>query len=184
MRISLVAATALAGSLLIPLLMLGSAQAVTNAPVLKSVVSTNPDGPVTLVRGGAAAGSAAIWGASAEVVGLAVTWAALVAIWVAVVVVPALPATCTVVLALPIGTGMASISIASITSTTSTIDASSTTPSLLASRAGGATAMAAAAIGYGVRPLSLAVPIGGLAIKPAWATTEAAESQLSKDAQT
>ena len=48
MRMSLVAATALAGSLLIPLLMLGSAQAVTNAPVLKSVVSTNPDGPVTL----------------------------------------------------------------------------------------------------------------------------------------
>ena len=56
MRMSLVAATALAGSLLIPLLMLGSAQAVTNAPVLKSVVSTNPDGPVTLVRGGGGGG--------------------------------------------------------------------------------------------------------------------------------
>ena len=178
MRMSLVAATALAGSLLIPLLMLGSAQAVTNAPVLKSVVSTNPDGPVTLVRegGGGFGGHMGGFGGGG---GFGGHMGGFVAIWVAGVVVPALPATCTVVLALPIGTGMASISIASITSTTSTIDASSTTPSLLASRAGGATAMAAAAIGYGVRPLSLAVPIGGLAIKPAWATTEAAESQLS-----
>jgi hypothetical protein len=52
MRTSLVASTALVGSLLLPFLMLGSAQAVTSAPDLKNVVSTNHDGPVTLVRGG------------------------------------------------------------------------------------------------------------------------------------
>ena len=39
MRTSLAAATALAGSLHLPCLMLGSAQAVTSAPNLKNVIS-------------------------------------------------------------------------------------------------------------------------------------------------
>ena len=40
MRTSLAAVTALTGSLLLPFLILGSAQAVTNAPELKNVKST------------------------------------------------------------------------------------------------------------------------------------------------
>jgi hypothetical protein len=55
MRTSLAAVTALAGSLLIPCLMLGSAQAVTSAPDLKNVTTS---GIVTLtpVRGGSGGG--------------------------------------------------------------------------------------------------------------------------------
>jgi hypothetical protein len=52
MRTSLVGVTALAGSLLLPCLMLGSAQAVTSAPDLKNVISTTDNGTVTPVRGG------------------------------------------------------------------------------------------------------------------------------------
>src|SRR5262245_6383007 len=52
MRTSLVGVTALAGSLLLPCLMLGSAQAVTSAPDLKNVISTTDNGTVTPGRGG------------------------------------------------------------------------------------------------------------------------------------
>jgi len=54
MQTSLAAVTALAGSLLLPFLMLGSAQAVTSAPDLKNAVTkTNP---VTLVGHGGGGG--------------------------------------------------------------------------------------------------------------------------------
>jgi hypothetical protein len=56
MRTTLAAVTALAGSLLLPCLMLGSAQAVTSAPDLKNVISTTDNGTIngtiTPVRGG------------------------------------------------------------------------------------------------------------------------------------
>ena len=58
MRTSLVGVTALAGSLLLPCLMLGSAQAVTSAPDLKNVISTTDNGTVTPVRGGGGGGFA------------------------------------------------------------------------------------------------------------------------------
>jgi hypothetical protein len=86
MRTSLAAATALAGSLLLPCLMLGSAQAVTSAPNLKNVISITDNGtingtltPVRAGGGGGFAGGGAIW----EVADLAVTWAVSRAIWVA-----------------------------------------------------------------------------------------------------
>ena len=56
MRTSLAAVTALTGSLLLPVLMLGSAQAVTSAPDLKYVVSTTHIGAVMPVRGGGGGG--------------------------------------------------------------------------------------------------------------------------------
>jgi hypothetical protein len=52
MRTSPAAVTALAGSLLLPFLMLGSAQALTSAPDLKNVMSTTHIGTVTPVRAG------------------------------------------------------------------------------------------------------------------------------------
>ena len=51
MRTSLAAVTALTGSLLLPFLLLGSAQAVTSAPDLKNVISTTDNGTVTPVGG-------------------------------------------------------------------------------------------------------------------------------------
>ena len=56
MRTSLVAVTALTGSLLLPFLMLGSAQAVTSAPDLKKVMSTTHVGTVMPVRAGGGGG--------------------------------------------------------------------------------------------------------------------------------
>ena len=56
MRTSLAAVTALTGSLLLPFLMLGSAQAVTSAPDLKYVVNTTHIGAVMPVRGGGGGG--------------------------------------------------------------------------------------------------------------------------------
>ena len=50
------AVTALVGSLLLPLLMLGSAQALTSAPDLKNVMSTTRIGTVTPVRAGGGGG--------------------------------------------------------------------------------------------------------------------------------
>ena len=58
MRTIIAAVTALAGSLLIPCLMLGSAQAVTSAPDLKNVISTTDNGTVTRVRSGGGGGFA------------------------------------------------------------------------------------------------------------------------------
>ena len=62
MRTSLAAATALAGSLLLPCLMLGSAQAVTSAPDLKNVISTTDSGTIndtlTPIRAGGGGGFA------------------------------------------------------------------------------------------------------------------------------
>ena len=56
MRTSLVAVTALTGSLLLPFLMLGSAQAVTSAPDLKNVMSTTHIGTAMAVTAVAAWG--------------------------------------------------------------------------------------------------------------------------------
>jgi hypothetical protein len=56
MRTSLAAVTALTGSLLLPFLMLGSAQAVTSAPDLKKVMSTTHVGTVMPVRAGGGGG--------------------------------------------------------------------------------------------------------------------------------
>ena len=56
MRTSPAAVTALVGSLLLPLLMLGSAQALTSAPDLKNVMSTTRIGTVTPVRAGGGGG--------------------------------------------------------------------------------------------------------------------------------
>jgi hypothetical protein len=56
MRTSLAAVTALTGSLLLPFLMLGSAQAVTNAPDLKNVLSTSHIGTVMPARAGGGGG--------------------------------------------------------------------------------------------------------------------------------
>ena len=56
MRTSLAAVTALTGSLLLPFLMLGSAQAVTSAPDLKNVMSTTHIGTVMPVRAGGGGG--------------------------------------------------------------------------------------------------------------------------------
>ena len=56
MRTSPAAVTALVGSLLLPLLMLGSAQALTSAPDLKNVMSTTHIGNVTPVRAGGGGG--------------------------------------------------------------------------------------------------------------------------------
>ena len=50
------AVTALVGSLLLPLLMLGSAQALTSAPDLKNVMSTTRIGTVMPVRAGGGGG--------------------------------------------------------------------------------------------------------------------------------
>jgi hypothetical protein len=50
MRTSLAAVTALTGSLFLPFLMLGSAQAVTSAPDLKNVMSITQIGTVMPVR--------------------------------------------------------------------------------------------------------------------------------------
>ena len=51
MRTTIAAVTALAGSLLVACLMLGSAQAATSAPDLKNVISTTDNGTVTPVGG-------------------------------------------------------------------------------------------------------------------------------------
>ena len=59
MRTSPAAVTALAGSLLLPFLMLGSAQALTSAPDLKNVMSTTHIGTVTASVLTVGAGSAA-----------------------------------------------------------------------------------------------------------------------------
>src|SRR6476469_9959506 len=56
MRTNLAAVTALTGSLLLPFLMLGSAQALTNAPDLKNVMSTTNIGTVMPVRIGGGGG--------------------------------------------------------------------------------------------------------------------------------
>jgi hypothetical protein len=56
MRTSLAAVTALTGSLLLPFLMLGSAQAVTGAPDLKNLMSTTNIGTVMPVRAGGGGG--------------------------------------------------------------------------------------------------------------------------------
>src|SRR6478672_10174767 len=56
MRTSPAAVTALTGSLLLPFLMLGSAQAVTSAPDLKNVMSTTNIGTVMPVRAGGGGG--------------------------------------------------------------------------------------------------------------------------------
>src|SRR4029077_1010204 len=69
MRTSLAAVTALTGSLLLPFLMLGSAHAVTNAPDLKNVVSTNHIGTVIPVHGGGGGGGGHMGGGGAFVVG-------------------------------------------------------------------------------------------------------------------
>jgi hypothetical protein len=64
MRTSLAAVTALAGSLLLPFLMLGSAQAVTSVPDLKNVMSTTHISTVTPVRGGGGFGGGHMSGIS------------------------------------------------------------------------------------------------------------------------
>ena len=165
MRTSLAAVTALTGSLLLPFLMLGSAQAVTSAPDLKHVVNTTHIGAVMPVRGGGGGGF--VGGGGGHMGGMDggqwVAWVVLPV--VASMVVPRLPA-------------VNSITVTSMTVTFITI------ASLLPVVPGGGattTAMAAAAIGCAVRPLAPVVPIGGLAIKTAWATTEAAQCELSKD---
>ena len=56
MRTSLAAVTALTGSLLLPFLMLGSAQAITSAPDLKKVMSTAHIGTVMPIRAGGGGG--------------------------------------------------------------------------------------------------------------------------------
>ena len=83
MRMSLAAVTALAGSLLLPVLLLGSAQAVTSSLDFKNAISSTVT--LTPVRGGGGefAGGVDIW----EVTGLAVIWADSAPIWVAWVVV-------------------------------------------------------------------------------------------------
>jgi hypothetical protein len=58
MRTSLAAVTALTGSLLLPFLISGSAQALTNAPDLKNVMSTTYIGTVMPVRAGGGGGFA------------------------------------------------------------------------------------------------------------------------------
>ena len=97
MRTTLAAVTALAGSLLLPCLMLGSAKAVTSAPDLKNVISTTDNGTIngtiTPVRGGGggfAGGGGHMEGAgfgSHMAVVISVAW---VAIWVVLPVAPSM----------------------------------------------------------------------------------------------
>ena len=131
MRTSLAAVTALTGSLLLPFLMLGSAQAVTSAPDLKNVMSTTHIGTVILSggwrwrgRGRFVAAAVGIWAAWAVA-----TWVAWVVVWVvlpvvASMVVPWLPAVGLITVTSITGTSSMTvtlITVASITVASSTI---------------------------------------------------------------
>ena len=170
MRTSLAAVTALTGSLILPFLMLGSAQAVTSAPDLKNVASSTHIGTVMPVRGGGGGGF--VGGGGGHMGGMGGGMGGFAGRGV-------LPAVNSITVTST--TRTSSMTVTFITVASSTI--ASLSPVV---PGGGATttAMAVAAIGCAVRPLSPVVPIGGLAIKPVWATTEAAQSELSKTKQT
>ena len=122
MRTSLAAVTALTGSLLLPFLMLGSAQAVTSAPDLKNVMSTTHIGTVMPVRagggGGCVAAAVAIWAAW-----VVATWVAWVVVWVvlpvvASMVVPWLPAVGLITVTSITGTSSMTVTFITVASST------------------------------------------------------------------